>query len=248
MSLPEIQKKYQSMKELSEKQIPNVDPQLHRVSLANIRKAKRDLGDVVTEYRKEALNGNALLMFVNSDKSEEFLNIAKEEFGTYTANINDFAEELSKDIHETYYKNHAINNTIFSQLEATFNLLAMDMGIQMYDAIYYDNKYAGKLNNKKDLINLINRAYSEGLGGEVFALFYTHVTAGKAITDGFTGKLIPIVIDTNGNESLAKKIVEDSGRIGINAVILNIKAKEIDKELVEKELLKAKKQLNKRGR
>jgi hypothetical protein len=248
MSLPEIVKKYQSMKELSERQIPNLDPQVHRVTLANIRKAKRDLGDVVTEYRKEALRGNALLMFVNSDKADEFLNIAKEEFGAYTANINDFAEELSKDVHETYYKNHAINNTIFTQLEAVFNLLAMDMGIEMYDAIYYDHKYAGKLNNKEDLISLINRSYSEGLGGEVFALFYTHLIAGKAIEDGFTGKLIPIVINTNGNETLAKKITEDSGKIGINSVVLNIKAKEIDKELVEKELVKAKKHLNKRGR
>lgn len=232
------------------------NPYLKRNKKGQITRAKEDLKELEIQYRSEVKN-RAVFILVTGSQYENFSKMAEEEFGCFSINAEEFYKDIVEKIPSRLYTNYISSPSLFDHIASNFENRAIDIGIVGYTALIFESKYKKLLKNKEDALELVKQAFNDKVGSEVVGLDAIDKITPKAIKEQFIGKTVPIVLYSK-DESLIKTLSKDLKRISNNVFIISagskitkeikdnslIAIKTVDKENLEKSLLKIKENLN----
>lgn len=205
-SFQEIINDIQIQKAIAESD-PGNDPRSYVVRLGKIKKAKADLADLYTDYRKVFQNLTIFIAATGS-KAESFAKIAQEEYGCFAVSVDDFYTSLVDRVNPALYENKACSSQVFDLINDYFEEYAEELGIMSYPRMMFSAKYKKTVTNKADLVTIIKEAFTEALGGETIGLHAINVASKRAVSEGFIGKVAPVVLFSKDQETM-KLIIKD---------------------------------------
>lgn len=235
MSIEQLTETIVKTKALAESK-PGNNPLTYTTKLGHIKRAKEDLKELYMEYRA-FIKDSAIFILVTGGQTSQFVNIAKNDFECFEVNGEEFYEEITKDINERMYTDTASGPGLFDLISSAFEDIAMDMGIMGYRPLLFESKFKKKLNGKKDLLEVTQKAFNDKVGSEVVGVYAIDRVATQAVNEGFTGRLIPIILHTK-NETLIKDFSRDFRQIFGNVFIVS--AGKVTKNIKDNSLLSLK--------
>lgn len=246
-----LMKDIKETKSMAERK-PSEDTRKRSFELGNIRQAKEKLNRLFMNYRKEIL-GNSVFLTVTGSQSEEFANIASEEFSCFSFDSEDLYRKLADAVPPQLYQNKEASRNILDHVSNAFEDRAMQIDIIGYNAIIFKKEFRKMLTGKEDLLQLVKKAVNSSVGAEVVGLDAVDKASLLAIDNEFSGKVVPIVLFTKDQE-LTKELSSALKRINKNVFLVTTgtkiekslkdmslsSIKSVDKESVEKTLTKLK--------
>ena len=159
-------------------------------------------------------------------------------------------------INPRLFTNHTSSPNLFNQLSARLEDIALDIGVIGFPALSFESKYKRVLNSEDDLLQLTKKALNEKIGSELVGLSALNDVATEAIKDRYTGKVVPIILNTK-DEELALDLSSSLKRLTPNVLIITVgktensdlkerslsNLKSVKKETVEKSLMKIRENL-----
>jgi hypothetical protein len=213
---------------------------------------KRNAREQLDYYREqyiEELRNSAAFIIVSGSAKDQFLSLAQNEFGCFSADPESFYKELANRLPQELYDQKVPAGNLFDILGRHLEDKAQEMKIAGYPLLVMKQQYARAINGREDFVQLIKQAINEQVGSEIVGLHTVRSLANEAIDRGHASKITPIVMVTD-DETLALDLQKNLGRIGSRVFLVSagkgskrVKAtegafalKEIDKEAVENTL------------
>jgi len=227
----------------------------YQTRLGQIRRAKTDIEELQRQYQ-ENIKELAVFILATGSQANSFASIAEDEYGCFSIAVDEFYSDLVKDVSPALFKGVSANSQLFDIVNDIFTEQALQLGIVSYPQMIFKTEYKKILNNRKDLVDLIKRAFTDSVGGEVVGLYAIKVAAKKGLDIEFTGKVAPIVLFSK-DQSIIKQLSKDLRYISNNVHIVatgsvnkDIQDNAIDsiikpgKKSVEKTLLSIRENIN----
>lgn len=235
---------------------PGTDINARRIRLGNIMQAKEQLRLLGQEYRKELISRSVFLV-VTGGQAEKFAELAEAEFSCFSVNVDDFYNEMTKNIPPVLYENTSSSQNLFEHIGFAIEERAQQLDISSYPALIFESKFKKTLKNKEEMVQLAKAAINDKIGGEIVGLDALNKITQKVIDSELSGKIIPVVLYTSDNsivEELAKGLKRSLSRntfivstgSKIEQKIKDISlttVKSVTNESVEKSLVKIKENL-----
>lgn len=169
------------------------------------------------QYTTELLQSAAFIVVVG-DKRDVFVSTAVESYKCFSSDPNSFFNDLANKVPPAAYLGRESVANLFDILGRHLEDKAFDLDIVGYPQLIFRQEYGIHLNTKEDFYNLVRRAVSEQLGGELVAIQATHDLADEAISKEHSAKITPILLSTD-NDQFALTLVRDLEKIS-NKVFL----------------------------
>jgi hypothetical protein len=143
-----------------------------------------------------------------------------------------------------------------SILDASSRILediALDIGVKSYNMINMQQKYLARISNKPQARELVKKAIIEQVGEEMNGHFILDTAARFAYSEGFDGKLFPILITANDTKTL-DEVNKAMSLLNTKTTVISltneeiknsIKVKEVSEESVIEALKKVKQKASK---
>lgn len=170
------------------------------------------------EYQASLMESAAFIV-VTGEKSKEFTSVAVENFKCFSANPNDFYEELAGRIPPTLYQGKESVSNLFDILGRHLEDKAQELGIIGYPQMTFKQQYRVTIKNKNDLVDLVRQAINDQVGSEIVGLQAINSLTDEAISKNHSGKTTPVILET-ANEALALDLVKTLNRLKPKGVFL----------------------------
>jgi len=206
------------------------------------KRAKQNLEDLFLEYRNH-VRDNAVFILNTGKEHGSFTKVATEEFGCFAVNADEVYEFLADQIDSRNYLNKSATPGLFDMLMSVFNNVCNDIGIIGYPMVLFESKFKRNLKSKEDFVSLIKESFNSKIGSELVGLYAIDKVARKAISEGYSGTTIPVILFTDD-----KDLVENmnSSLRNINPNVFKVAmTKKATSESVEKNLVKIREGLKK---
>lgn len=217
-----------------------VDQRTLSTQIGNRDRAESDLKDLFLDLRREVLE-NALVIIAHGKHAESFANIASESFGCFGFNARSPFEELSVGIHDTYIGMQSSPDIINMFMEK-FSEKASQLQILGYNYPMFQQNDSYVLKDRNSLVDLVTNVVNRDIGGEFAILCAIHDAAKRIMASDFEGNKVPVILYTE-NKELADTFKKDGLNVVSRIFALEVTKKQTE-EMVEKQLLNIKKELN----
>lgn len=153
------------------------------------------------QYRTELLESAAFVIVTGSAR-EAFTSAAVEGSKFFSANPNDFYEDLAGRIPEVLYKGKGTPTDLFDILGRHLYDKTMELDLSEYNQLVFRQSYRATIGSKEDLVSLIRTAINDQMGAEVVGIQAVTSLVDQAIALGHNKKVTPIILSTD-DEKLA---------------------------------------------
>jgi len=189
-------------KEVANRKIEEMNPQVYTTQLGKIKRAKENLKELFVEYRNE-VRTNSVFILTKGKQSESFIDIATGEgYGCFEVNADSLYEDIASKVNKRYYDNQTSSPAVFDILMSSFNEICDDIGIIGYPAVLFESKYKRRLKSKEDLIKLTKEAFNDKVGSELVGLYAINKVTEQAVNKDYDGKSIPIIVHSSDSKLL----------------------------------------------
>lgn len=235
-SFESLIKEIEHNRTIAKKEIPeDADPRTLTARIGQQKRAKQNLEDLFTEYRKH-VSLNSVFILTKGKQYESFTEIATKDYGCFNVSADELYELMANEIDPRNYTNVTATPGLFDMFMNIFNNYCDQVGIVSYPVIHFDAKYSRHLKGKEDLLKLMKEAFNDKVGSEIVGLYAIDVVAKKAIENGYTGTTIPIILHSEDNsltESLEKSLKNISKNVFTVSTAKKQNAKLVEEKLVE---------------
>lgn len=229
----DIKKKQKDIK-VDMDRLETMPPSSRNIMLGKARSAKESIKALNKEYEENALMGS-ILFLTNGANSKEFINISINDFGCFGVNVDDMYEKLVSNVHTSFYMDKPVTSALISIIVDNFSTLGDSLGITSFPMPLYQQKYARRLKDKEDLLELVKQIVNDDIGIEANIMFATNNVIQQAIEEGFVGKTLPMVVYSN-DELLNRRIADVFVKHHPNAKVIDTN-EEMTSDNVKKILL-----------
>jgi hypothetical protein len=217
--LKTILKDYQTQKKIANIDLSDVPPQAYSGRLGKVKRAKENIAALEEDYLG-AVRNNCLFILATGEKTDDFAQIAEEEYGCFTLGSDDFYNELISDLSDRLYVNKTLTPAIFDIVGRKIEEMALELGIQSYPFLAFEQKYKKNTANKKELMEVVRQAINDKIGAEMVGLYSTFVVAKKALDEEFDAKVIPIVLKVE--EAQVQELAQSLNRMFGNIFMIDL--------------------------
>lgn len=197
--LKEILEDIEKNKEMATRDLTKVDASIFTTMSGKKRRAKENLKELYHEYKNELKTRISFIM-VNGKGCKKFAEVTAEEFAGVVQPAEGFYEDIVGRINPANYKNKTLNNSIVDILASYLEDKAHEVGVLGYPALVFSDKYAKRLNNKEDLVEVFTRMINDNVGAEFVGADLLEKAAIEAVNKNFAGRVLPIVVYSTNNE------------------------------------------------
>jgi len=232
--LKQILEEIKSNKEMAARDPESVPQEIAAAARGDIRRAKENLKGLYFKYKNE-LQKRIIFIMVNGKSSKKFAQTMTKNYPGVDFNAEDFYQKIVDQIDPQNYTNRTLSNSVVDILNAVVDNRCLEIGVSGRPALLYKEEYNTLLETKEDLVNVFSRMLNDQVGGEFVGIDYLDQATTKAVTEGFSGKVLPIVVHSQNVElleSLGKDFYEK-----LTPNVFTITAGIASKEVSEKSTL-----------
>jgi len=201
---------------------------------AKLKNIKNNIEDLKKEYKKLALD-MAVFVVVHGEFKNDFLNIAKEDFGCYVYNSNTVFKDIVDEMDSSFYNNKTSSANFVDVLQNIFEAdIASRTEVMSYNPIRFDAKYKRNLSSSEDAVKLVMEMIADTIGLEISLIDSVVETSQIALMEKFEGRggIFPVLIDSDPD--FTQRILSD---ISIKRKIVNLEITEYPTEESVKDTL-----------
>lgn len=213
--LEQILEQINQDKKIAEIDLSTVSPRAYPYKKGQVDSAKNRLEGLYIDYKNELLN-RAVFILVTGNKSEEFANVAKEEFQCFSVSGETLAKEVVSEISPQLYKGKTVNASTFDVIDSVLEKKMKALDVLSYNSLMFNAKYQKVVKTEDDMVAVTRDAINDIVGGEVVALDALEKTAQEAVNKNYKSKIVPILIhseDFNLIKTLSRDIMKINPRI-----------------------------------
>jgi len=222
--LEQILEQINENKKIAETDLSTVSPRAYPYKLGQVNSAKSKLEGLYIDYKNQILN-RAVFILVTGDRSEDFANIAKDEFQCFSVAGETLAKEVVSEISPQLYQGKTVNASIFDVIDNVLEKKMKALDVMSYNSLMFNTKYQKLVKNEKEMIAVTRDAINDIVGGEIIALDALEKTAQEAVNKNYKSKIVPILIHSE-DFSLIKTLSRDI--IKINPRVVRVLAGKTD--------------------
>jgi len=199
MKIKEIVEKIKKEREIADFKITaEMLPSVRRSRQDQIRRAKENLKELESEYKKSLLK-QAVFIVTRGSQAEQFADLATK-FGCFNVRAELFYEAIANDVDGRYYNGVQSSPALFDTVMGNFAEVCSDIGVESAPSVYYESKYSRRLNNKEDLVSLLMQAYNEKVGAEIAGIYAVSEVAKLGLEQGVDTDTVAIVLYTKNKD------------------------------------------------
>jgi hypothetical protein len=175
------------------------------------------------ECRLDLLTSAAFIIVTGSAK-DAFASLATEKYDCFTANPNDFYQNLADRIPESLYKGKESMVNLFDIVGRHLEDKAMELDLQGYNQLIFKQEHYVSIKQKSDLVEMLKRAINAQMGSEIVGIQAVTSLVDTVIDKEHTAKVTPIVLATD-DEKLAIDLESSLRRLNSRGVFLVVAGK-----------------------
>jgi hypothetical protein len=200
-TLKDLVKEMKRQQEIANMDLSEVPAEAYTVRKGKVKRAEEDLNTLREKYL-EQLRRCTLFIINTGDDRATFAEIAKNEFGCFTKDYNEFYNLLVEDLDNQLFLNKTVGSHIFDIVGRKIEDVALSLGILSYPFLGFENKYKKTVNSREELMKVVRSAVNDKIGVEMVGLYSTFKVAQEAMAEGFDAKMAPIVISVEEDQAL----------------------------------------------
>lgn len=218
MSLSEILKEIKKVKPLAEENVDEGPAE----TLAGRRGRKNQSIESLKRLKvlyKNTLRETAAFILVVGDKRDDFTKTATEHYKCFSSDPDFFYSDLIDRIPNFSYlgKENIVN--IFDILGRHLEDKALELDIIGYPQLIFRQEYHKHISSRQDLLDLVKKAVTEQVGGELVGIQAVKNLTDVAIERNNAAQFTPILLPS-GDEKFALTIAKDLERISRKSFIV----------------------------
>ena len=198
-------------------------------AIESLKRLKRD-------YKKE-LRLNSVFIVTTGSAREDFVKVAtEEEFGLFSANPEQFYQDLANRVPPSLYLRKQGVSNIFEVLGRHLEDKMMELDINEYNQLIFKAEHAQQIDSTEQFARLVKSAINKQIGSEIAGIQAIDSLVDTAIEKNHASDSTPIILSTE-DEQFALDLARDLKRL-TNRVFLLVagdatdKVKSVDNALV----------------
>jgi len=203
------------------------DPNLPRETLPARRGRKARAIDQMKTLKRDYRQGllqSAIFIVTTGSEKDAAAKLATEKFGCFSANPNDFYEQLANRIPEALWKGKESMVNLFDVIGRHLYDMAVDLDLNEYDQLIFKQEHYVSIKTREDLVSLLKKAINAQVGAEIVGIQAVTSIVDTAIEKGHTKIATPIVLATD-DEKLALDLETSLRRLKPRGVFLVVAGK-----------------------
>lgn len=201
MSLSKVLEEINTAKPLAEENLDGAPLETLRARQGRKNQAIEQLKSLKREYRLALLQSAAFIV-VTGEKRNEFSSSATEQFKCFSANPEDFYEDLANRIPSVLYEGKSDPQNLFDILGRHLEDKGHELDLREYNQLIFRQEYRAVIKDKKDLTAMIRTAVNDRMGAEIVGIQAVTSILDKAIGANHNRLITPILLTTD-SEKLA---------------------------------------------
>ncbi len=183
----------------------NPDTYRNRLGLKNA--ATTTLKRLKADYRKELLASSAFIVVTGSG-ADTFTELASSDtFGCFATDPNDFFKDLTSRITPSLFGREGAKQ-LFNIAGNILEDKALELDINSYSALSFNDKYNSAVNKAEDFVPLIRNAILDQVGSELVGVNAVYSITEKAIDKKHQELVTPVLLTTS-DEKFALALQKD---------------------------------------
>lgn len=163
------------------------------------------------QYKQDLLLNSVFIIATGSERAD-FTKLATEEFGVFSADPEQFYQDLAKRVPPTLYLGKQGVSNIFDVLGRHLEDKMNELDINEYNQLLFKAEYAQQIDSLDQFTSLIKKAINKQIGSEIAGIQAINSLVDTAIDKNHSDKITPIILST-GDEQLAQDLLNDLGRL-----------------------------------
>jgi len=174
-------------------------------SMEQISRLKRD-------YKNELLKTAVFIVVYGSERGEFEKIATNDRFGLFSANPEDFYNDLAARIPPVVYQGKESVSNVFDILGRHLEDKMNEIGVLEYNQLVFKEAYVGTSTTQAEFTKLVKRAVNDQMGAEVVGIQAVNSIMAQAISRNHSGKTTPIILGTD-DLSLVMSLHSDLPRL-----------------------------------
>ena len=159
------------------------------------RAATETLKRLKLDYRNELMTSTAFIIVTGASK-DQFSDLASgDTFGCFSADPEEFYKDLASKINPSLFGREGVRQ-LFNIAGNILEDKALELDINSYPMLMFNEKYNRAVNNVDDFSALIRNAINDQVGSEIVGINAVHSIVDKAISKNHSAVVTPIVLNT----------------------------------------------------
>lgn len=220
MSLQQLMKDIQTAQVLSAEDVEGGPVETLNARRGRKNQAVEQLKILKDKYTQELMRTAVFILAVGSE-NEALEKELVENYGVFSANPEEFYDELANRVNPGLYKGRESSSSMFSTLGSHLEDLALKMQIIGYPQLIFKSEYRRMLNDEKDFREMVKKAVNDQLGSEIVGIQAVRSVANKAIETAHVKSITPIVLRMEDPE-LALSLLDNLTRLTPNVAMVTV--------------------------
>lgn len=203
------------------------DPKIPRETLTGRRgrkmQALEQLKILRRDYRKELLE-SAAFVIVTGSAADAFSAFVKENASCFSANSNEFYEDLANRIPPALYQGKESMVNLFDIVGRHLYDKAMELDLTSYNELTFRQEYHVSVKSKEDLVSLLKKAVNSQMGAEIVGIQAITSLVTAAIEKNHVKRITPVILTAN-DEQFALDLEKNLRRLKTRGVYLVVAGK-----------------------
>jgi len=230
--------------------LEDATPQTINARMGRKRSAIARLEDLYFKYRN-LIRSKVFVIAAIGNQVDEFEKISTEISGLQAFDSNAFYDYLISKMDEKIFTSNLRNVYVIDVLSRALEDVAIEIGIQSYNQIIFNQKYDGVTSSREEALNLAKRVIEEQVGEEMASIFIIDRVVKFAFEHDLEAKIYPVLVKVSDEKNLQSllsglKILGNSSIVvsaGKSSVSGDIKIDEVNEKTVLEALKKIKKKI-----
>lgn len=204
---------------------PNAEMDVHMGSEATYggrlglkRAATETLKRLKLDYRNE-LMASTVFIVVTGDNNKSFVDVASSgNFGCFSVDPDRFYKDLTSKINPSLFGRESVKN-LFNIAGNILEDKALDLDINSYPMLSFNEKYNSAVNSAEDFVPLIRNAVNDQVGSEIVGIDAVHSIVDTAIGRNHSAVVTPVILSTL-DEKFALDLQNNLKRLNSNVFLV----------------------------
>jgi uncharacterized protein YqgV (UPF0045/DUF77 family) len=249
-NLQKLIEEIKEQKKFAADTLEDATPQTINARMGRKRSAISRLEDLYLQYRN-LIRSKVFVIAAIGDQVDEFEKLSTEISGLQSLDSDAFYHHLISKMDEKIFTSGLQNAYIIDVLSRILEEVAVEIGIQSYNQIIFNQKYDGKISSKEEALNLIKKVIEEQVGEEIASIFIIDNVVKFVFEHDLESKVHPVLVKVSNEKNLQSllsglKILGNSSIVvnaGKSSVSGDIKIDEVNDKTVLEALKKIKKKI-----